>query len=73
MEERLDPAMFFRANRHTIIKLLNVECIELWVNSGFLVRLKSGQEILLSRRQGRLLKEKMTGEGKEMVPETPPL
>jgi two-component system, LytTR family, response regulator len=60
MEKRLDPALFFRANRHTIINLQYAECIEPWVNGGFLVRLRSGQEIVVSRRQGRLLKEKMT-------------
>ena len=60
MEERLDPAIFFRANRRTIINLLYVECIEPCVNGGFLVRLKSGQKIVVSRRQGRMLKEKMT-------------
>jgi len=60
MEDRLDPAMFFRANRRAIINLLYVECIEPWINGGFLVRLKSGQEIVVSRRQGRMLKEKMT-------------
>ena len=60
MQERLDPTIFFRANRHTIINLLYVECIEPSVNGGFMVRLKSGQEIVVSRRQGRVFKEKMT-------------
>lgn len=60
MHKRLDPAMFFRANRHTIINFRFLECIERWTNGGFLVRLKSGQEIVVSRRQGRVLKEKMT-------------
>ena len=60
LEERLDPAMFFRANRHTMINLRFVDCIERWANGGFLVRLKSGQEVVVSRRQARMLKEKMT-------------
>ena len=60
MDKRLDPAMFFRANRHTIINFRFLECIEPWANGGFLVRLKSGQEIVVSRRQGRMLKRKMT-------------
>ena len=60
MEERLDPSMFFRANRRSIINLQYVECIEPWVNGGFLVRLHRGPEIVISRRRGRLLKEKMT-------------
>jgi two-component system, LytTR family, response regulator len=60
IEKRLDPCMFFRANRHSIINLQHVECIEPWVNGGFLVRLHSGPEIVVSRRRGRLLREKMT-------------
>jgi two-component system LytT family response regulator len=60
MEERLDPAMFFRANRHTIINMQYVEDIAPWVNGGFLVRLDSGSEIEVSRRQGQLLKEQLT-------------
>jgi len=60
MDKRLDPAMFFRANRHTIINFRFLECIERWANGGFLVRLKPGQEIVVSRRQARMLKEKMT-------------
>ncbi len=60
MEERLDPAMFFRANRHTIINMQNVEDIAPWINGGFLVRLDSGSEIEVSRRQGQLLKEQLT-------------
>jgi two-component system LytT family response regulator len=60
LEERLDPAMFFRANRHTIINMQYVEDIAPWVNGGFLVRLDSGSEIEVSRRQGQLLKEQLT-------------
>jgi two-component system, LytTR family, response regulator len=60
MEEHLDPAMFFRANRRTIINLTYVESIEPWINGGFFVRLTSGQEIVVSRRRGRMLKQKMT-------------
>ena len=60
MEKRLDPGLFFRTNRHTIINLLYAECIEPWVNGGFLLRLRSGQEIVVFRRQGRLLKEKLS-------------
>jgi DNA-binding LytR/AlgR family response regulator len=37
-----------------------VEDIGPWVNGGFLVRLDSGSEIEVSRRQGQLLKEQLT-------------
>lgn len=60
LEKRLDPAIFFRANRETIINLLFVECIERPGNGSFLFRLQSGAEIAVSRRKGRLLKAKMT-------------
>jgi two-component system LytT family response regulator len=59
MQKRLDPTIFFRANRRTIINLRYVQCIEPSGNGGFSVRLQSGSEIVVSRRQGRLLKKKM--------------
>jgi two-component system, LytTR family, response regulator len=60
MQKRLDPTIFFRANRHTIINLRCVKCIEPSANGGFSVRLDSGYEIEISRRQGQLLKKQMT-------------
>jgi two-component system LytT family response regulator len=60
MQKRLDPAIFFRANRRTIINLRYVKCIEPSDNGGFSVRLDSGSEIEVSRRQGQLLKKQMT-------------
>jgi len=56
LEERLDPAIFLRANRHCIINLRTVREITPWPNGGFLVRLASGREIEISRRQARRLK-----------------
>jgi two-component system LytT family response regulator len=47
METRLDPAIFFRANREAIINLLDVECIEPCGNDGFLSRLQSGPGIVV--------------------------
>lgn len=59
MQKRLDPAIFFRASRRTIINLRYVKCIELSGNGGFSVRLDSGSDIEVSRRQGQLLKKQM--------------
>jgi two-component system LytT family response regulator len=59
MQKRLDPAIFFRANRRAIINLRYVKCIEPSGNGGFSVRLDSGSEIGISRRQGQLLKKQM--------------
>jgi two-component system, LytTR family, response regulator len=60
MQKRLDPTIFFRANRHTIINFRCVKCIEPSAKGGFWVRLDSGYEIEISRRQGQLLKKQMT-------------
>jgi len=59
MEHRLDPTLFFRANRKSIINLKYVKHIEPQPNGGFAVRLQSGSEIDVSRRKGRLLKHNM--------------
>ena len=59
LENRLDPTLFFRANRHTIINLKYVKHIEPRLKGGFVVRLQSGSEIEVSRRQGHLLKQNM--------------
>jgi two-component system, LytTR family, response regulator len=59
LEKRLDPTIFFRANRQAIINLLFVECIEPYGKRGFLFRLQAGPEIVVSRRQSRQLKAKM--------------
>src|SRR5215469_4521185 len=59
MERRLDPTLFFRANRHSIVNLKYVKHIERQLNGGFVVRLQSGSEIEVSRRQGHLLKKNM--------------
>lgn len=57
LEERLDPAVFFRANRKFIINLEWVESIENWFNGGLKVVLKDGKEVEISRRQATKFKE----------------
>ncbi len=58
--ERLDGRYFFRASRKHIINLLWVEKIEVWYNGGFIVTLKSGEKIEISRRQGIKLKYQLS-------------
>lgn len=60
LEERLDPKVFFRANRKHIINLRAVEKIEPYFNNGLLVELKGGEKIEISRRQTVKFKEKMS-------------
>jgi two-component system LytT family response regulator len=59
LEERLDPDLFFRANRQYIINLQWVEDLEPWFNNGILVKMKGGKEIEMSRRRSRSFKEQM--------------
>lgn len=53
LQARLDPTIFFRANRKQIINLKFVESIAPWPNEGYLVKLKGGFQIEMSRRQAQ--------------------
>lgn len=57
LQTRLDPAMFFRANRKQMINLKFIESIAPWPNGGYLVKLRRGVEIEMSRRQAQLFQE----------------
>ncbi len=52
--DRLDPAIFFRANRRQIINLEHIESVAPWPNEGYLVVLAGGLQVEMSRRQARL-------------------
>lgn len=57
LEERLDPAVFFRANRKHIINLRMIETIEPYFSGGILVKLKGGEKVEVSRRQAVKFKD----------------
>lgn len=57
LESRLDPAVFFRANRNTLVNLRAVRGVELSVGDGYVLKLKDGSEVEVSRRQARELRE----------------
>lgn len=59
LEERLDEKYFFRTSRKHIVNLNWVESIETWFNGGLMMKLKSGQEVEVSRRQAVKLKDMM--------------
>ncbi|KQY55091.1 LytTR family DNA-binding domain-containing protein [Lysobacter sp. Root494] len=59
LEARLDPAMFFRANRNTLVNLRMVKNIDLAVGDGYDLTLKDGSVIEVSRRQARELRERL--------------
>jgi len=60
LEDRLDPALFFRASRKHILNLKFIEAIDAWANGGFLVRLKGSFEVEMSRRQAQKFKDVMS-------------
>jgi two-component system, LytTR family, response regulator len=63
IEQRLDPAYFFRANRGDIRRLDAIQAIEPDVGSGFIATLADGSQVEVSRRQAQLLRERMGGFG----------
>ncbi|HVF82205.1 MAG TPA: LytTR family DNA-binding domain-containing protein, partial [Flavisolibacter sp.] len=60
LEERLDPKVFFRANRKHIINLQMIEKVESYFNGGLLLELKGGEKVEVSRRQTVKFKEMMS-------------
>ena len=60
LEARLDPALFFRANRNTLVNLRHIASIDPWVNDGYQLKLRDGNEIEVSRRQARELRERLS-------------
>ncbi len=59
LESRLDPALFFRANRNTLVNLRLVQGIDLSVGEGYTLTMKDGAEVEVSRRQARDLRERL--------------
>ena len=60
LEARLDPTVFFRANRNTLVNLRHIASIDPWVNDGYQLKLRDGNEIEVSRRQARELRERLS-------------
>lgn len=60
IEERLDAKKFFRANRKHIVNLEYVQRVESWFNGGFMLYLKDGLEVEVSRRQAMRFKNLMS-------------
>jgi two-component system, LytTR family, response regulator len=60
LEERLDPAMFFRANRSQIINLQKVKNVDLWFSGSLKITMESGEAVELSRRQAASFRDRMS-------------
>lgn len=56
LEKALDPAVFFRINRQQIINLEHIEKLDSWFNGKLKIKLKSGEEVEVSRRQSNRIK-----------------
>jgi two-component system LytT family response regulator len=57
LEERLDPAKFFRASRQHIVNLRCIEQVAPGVADNLIVSVKGGHQIEMSRRQSARLRE----------------
>lgn len=60
LEDRLDPAAFFRASRRHLINLRHVEAIDDGVDDSYTVRMRGGHRVAVSRRQSRKLRETLS-------------
>ncbi|MEL6251323.1 MAG: LytTR family DNA-binding domain-containing protein [Bacteroidota bacterium] len=56
LEGVLDPEIFFRVNRQQIINLNHIDKLDSWFNGKLKIRLKSGEEVEVSRRQSNRIK-----------------
>jgi len=59
LEERLDPQLFFRASRSHLINLRCIQAIAPSSSDGYRVTLRDGHQVEVSRRQAKLLREKL--------------
>jgi two-component system LytT family response regulator len=57
LEERLDPAVFFRASRQHLVNLKAIEGIDPGVADNLVVSVRGGHRIEMSRRQSARLRE----------------
>ena len=57
LEERLDPHVFFRANRAQIFSLKWIESVDEAVSGGLVVTLRGGRTVDMSRRRSDRLRE----------------
>jgi two-component system, LytTR family, response regulator len=60
LEEKLDERLFFRANRKTIVNLKMVAKVEPYFNGGFILELKDGDKVEVSRRQAVKFRDTMS-------------
>jgi two-component system LytT family response regulator len=59
LEAKLDPALFFRASRQHIVNLRFIESVETAPDDTYVIYLKNGSEVPVSRRQSRQLRNSL--------------
>jgi two-component system LytT family response regulator len=59
LEDRLDPALFFRASRQHIVNLRFIESVETAPDDTYIIHLRNKSSIPVSRRQSRQLRENL--------------
>ena len=59
LEERLDDGLFFRASRSHLVNLRWIAEVVPWVNDGYRLKLRDGHVVEVSRRQARVLRERL--------------
>jgi two-component system, LytTR family, response regulator len=60
LEARLDPNVFFRANRSQVINIKRVKNVDLWFSGGLKVTMEGDHTVELSRRQASLFRERLS-------------
>jgi two-component system LytT family response regulator len=60
LEERLDPARFFRASRQHLLNLDFIEAMEPGPGGTLVARLRGGREVEMSRRQSQRFRERLS-------------
>ncbi len=60
LEQELDPALFFRADRRTVLNLKWIERVEVGPSGGLTVTLRGGRSVNMSRRQSVRLRERLS-------------
>lgn len=66
--DRLDPVMFFRANRRQIINLEHIASVAPWPNEGYLVTLAGGLQVEMSRHRRALRRRRLDRRCPDGVP-----
>ena len=61
LEDRLDPAVWFRASRQHLINLGQIARMHVGLDNRLIVELKTGQTVELSRRQSQRFRERTGG------------